>query len=235
VPLAPSLTTGWNSSSPYPYTDSLQPWDNLPTSRQIYEHSYASSASSLQALGAFAQDPNYQGFSQHPATSIHGEGSATPLGWNAQTGQVHPFDYGASTILPRSQPALYDGLSTPLNQDTNTYEQAPASQPYQSFPNKRNLTIDHLQSLHSNSYPSAQQKVEHTLLSNSTQAQTFIPAPPSRQRSFASDDWRKLSPPSASAPNGRRFTFGDTFDPERDLPVKPIKQEVITPGKQTTS
>lgn len=228
------MTTAWNSSSPYPYADSLQPWDNLPTSRQIYEHSYASSAGSLQALGTFTQDPNYPGFSQHPATSIHGEGSAASLGWSTQTGQVHSFDYSASTILPRSQPALYDELSTPLDQDTNTYGQPPASQPYQSFPNKRNVSVDHLQSLHSNPYPSAQQG-ERTLLSNSTQAQTFIPAPPSRQQSFVSDDWQKLSPPSASAPNGRRFTFGETFDPERNLPVKPIKQEVIIPGKQTTS
>jgi hypothetical protein len=185
-------------------------------------------------LGAFGYDPNYQGFSQHPATSVHGEGSATSLGWDAQTGQVHPFDYSASTTLPRSQPAPYDELSTPLNQDTNTYGQAPASQPYQSFQNKRDLTIDHSQNLHSNSYPPAQQKVERTLQSNSMQGQSFIPAPPSRQQSFVSDDWQKLSPPSASAPNGRRFTFGDAFDPERDLPVKPIKQEVITPGKQTT-
>jgi hypothetical protein len=186
-------------------------------------------------LGAFGQDPNYPGFSQHPTTSIHGEASATSLGWNAQTGEVHPFDYGTSTILSRSQPASYDELSPRFNQDTNTYGQAPASQPYQSFQNKRNLTIDHSQSLRSNSYPSAQQKVEHTLLSNSTQAQSLIPAPPSRQKSFASDDWQNFSPPSASAPNGKTFTIGDTFDPERDLPVKPIKQEVIIPGKQKTS
>ena len=229
------MTTGWNSSSPYPYTDSLQPWGNLATARQIYEQSYASPASTLQALGAFGQDPNYQVFSQHPATSIHGEGSATSLGWNTQTGQVHPFDYSTSTVLPRSQPALYDELSTQLNQDTDTYGQAPASQPYPSFQNKRNFAIDHSQSLGNNSYRSAQQKVEHTLLSNSTQAQSFIPAPPSRQQSFASDDWQKPSPPGALAPNGKTFTFGGTFDPERDLPVKPIKQEVIMPGKQTTS
>jgi hypothetical protein len=229
------LTTGWNSSSSYPYTESLQPWGNLATTRQIYEQSYASSTSTLQALGAFGQDPNYQGFSQHPVSSIHGEGSATSLDWNEQTGQVHPFDYSTSTILPRSQPALYDELSTQLNQDTDTYGQAPASQPYQSFQNERDFTIDHSQSLRSNSYRSAQQEVEHTLLPNSTQAQSFIPAPPSRQQSFASDDWQKLSPPSASAPNGKTFTFGGTFDPERDLPAKPIKQEVIIPGKQITS
>jgi hypothetical protein len=201
----------------------------------MYEQSYASSASTLQALGAFGEDPNYQGFSQHPAASIHGESSAISLGWNAQTGQVHPFDYSTSTILPRYQPALYDELSAQLNQDTDTYGQAPASQPYQSFQHKRNSTIDDSQSLRSNSYRSAQQKVEHTLLSNSAQAQSFMPAPPSRQQSFASDDWQKLSPPSASASNGKTFTFGGTFDPERDLPVKPIKQEVIIPGKQTTS
>jgi hypothetical protein len=125
---------------------------------------------------------------------------------------------------------LYDELGTQLNQDPDTYGQAPpASQPYQSFQNKRNFPIDHSQSLGSHSYRSAQQKVEHTLLSNSTQAQSFIPAPPSRQQSFASEDWQKLSPPSASAPNGKTFAFGGTFDPERDLPVKPIKQEVIIP------
>jgi hypothetical protein len=51
-------------------------------------------------------------FLKHPATSIHGQGFATSLGWNAQTGQVHPFDYSTSTI---SQPVLYDDLSSVLD------------------------------------------------------------------------------------------------------------------------
>jgi hypothetical protein len=86
----------------------------------------------------------------------------------------------------------------PTPQDTDSYGQAPANHISDS-------TVDHSQSLRSNSYQSAQQTVEHTLLSNSTQSQGFIPA-------------------SDSAPS---------FDPEGDLPVKPIKQEVTIPGKQT--
>ena len=232
VPLAPSLTPGWNASFSYPYTDSPPPWDHFATARPTYDQSYASSASGLQTSSAFGRDPNHQGHPRQPDSIIHGVGSAATVGWDTQTVPVHPFDYGTDTTLPGSLPASYDEPSPRLNQNTNPYTQALASQPYQSFQTKHPFTIDHSQSLRSDTHESTQPESGHPLSSNITQAQNFVPAPVSRQRSFASDDWQKVSPPSATAPNGKTFAFGDTFDPERDLTVQPIKQEFVRPGKQ---
>jgi hypothetical protein len=159
----------------------------------------------------------------------------TPLGWDTQTGPIHPFDYGTSAILPRIPPASYDELGTVLSQNTNPYGQAIANQPYQSFQTEQALFIDHPPSLRGESYPSGHKETEHSLSSKAADGRNFVPAPASRQRSFSSDDWQKLSPPSASAPNGTIFTFEETFNPEGDLAAKQVKQEVIFPGKKTMS
>ena len=214
------MTTSWNPSYSYPYADSPQPWGHLAAPRHTYDQSYANPATGLQNLSAFAQDASIQGHPRHPESSNHGVDPTASLGWNSQTVQVHPFDYGASTTLPTSLPVSHDQL----------YTQAPPNQSYQNFQPKYISG-----SLPSEPYASAQPDSRQSMLPNTTQAQNFVPTPVSRQQSFASDDWQKLSPPSASAPNGKHFTFDDKAETERDLAMKPIKQEFKFPGKQTTS
>lgn len=236
VPLAPSLTPGWTSSSPYPYSDNPQTWGHLTALRQTYDQSYVNSASSLQAFTTFGQDPNYQGHLRPNVTSTHEESSTTSLGWNAQPGVVHSFNYGTSATLPRLLPTSYDEFSSSrLTPNANPYAQALASQPYQSFQNKHPFTIDHVQSLRADSYASGLPETGQSVFPTATQARNFVPAPPFKQPSFPSDEWQTISPPSASAPNGKTFTFGDTFDPEHDLKAKHVKHEVILPGEQTLS
>jgi hypothetical protein len=89
--------------------------------------------------------------------------------------------------------------------------------------------------LRNDSHPSGHQEIEHPFSACAEPARNFVPAQAFRQRSFSSDDWQKASPARASAPNGKMFTFGETFDPERDFPATHIKQDVRYPGKQKSS
>jgi hypothetical protein len=95
--------------------------------------------------------------------------------------------------------------------------------------------VDQFSSWRNDSYPSGHQEAEPALSANAEQARDFVPVQVPRQPSLSSDEWQKVSPPSASAPNGKMFTFGETFDPERDFPVTHVKQEVRFPGKQQSS
>jgi hypothetical protein len=229
------LTSGWNSSFQNPHTGSSQPWGDLATPKTTYAQSYANSASGLQAFTTFGQGQSYPGLLQRPVTSTHSGNFTVPLGWDAQSGPAHHFNYGTSTMLSRSPSALYDESNTRLNQNMNAYGQVLASQTYQSVQSTRPPIVDHPSSLRSDSYPPGHQEIEHPLSAKAGEARNFVPAAASRQRSFSSDDWQKVSPPSASASNGKIFPFGDTFDLERDFTVKHIKQEVIFPGRRKYS
>lgn len=229
VPLAPSLTSGWNSSFPYPPTDSPQPWVHPATPKQTYEQSYASTATSLHSFTTFGSEPRYPAPPPPPLTSTDSRAFSTPLGWNAQTGPVRPFDSGP--LLSRSLSGSYDELSARLSQNTNPYRQPLSSQPYPGVERTEPPPLDHPSHLRSDSYPSEAHEIEYSLSAKNEQVRKVVPTSASRQWSFSSDDRHKFSPLSAPV-SQPVFTFAEPFDPEREYRVKHIKQEVPFPGRR---
>ncbi len=107
----------------------------------------------------------------------------------------------------------------------------PNSEMVQSPPTMNTFGTGLSQGLSQDPFPIPHQPHTGSQASYRTHAQDNVPSFNSRQESFSSDDWQKISPPLTSASNGKALGSGLRAYAKTGSQSRSIKQEEVSSGK----
>ena len=192
-------------------------------------------ASTLQNYGGVAAPSANQDYPRNSTFSASYANSAGFVGWDTQPRMGQPFGNdprGSTHSLSPDDPVTPDENGrNKIHHHVYSLDSKPIGEIVQSPLTMNTFGTAQLQGSPQDPFQKPHQPHTASQASYHMHTEDNVPSAFSRQESFSSDDWQKISPSMASASNGKAPGYGLHAYAKTGSQSRPIKQEDVSSGK----